>query len=54
MIFITGNSALTQLNTFRQLTRYEGNLQIVNNNQITTIGGFDSLRYIKNWMSMEN
>ena len=50
MIFITGNSALTQLNTFRQLKRYEGNLQIINNNQITTIGGFDSLRYVKNWM----
>ncbi|MBK8620709.1 MAG: hypothetical protein IPN79_02845 [Saprospiraceae bacterium] len=49
-ILVLSNGALTQLNTFKKVKRLIGNIQFVENNVLTTIGGFDSLNYVNNIM----
>jgi hypothetical protein len=49
-LILLNNDALTQLNTFKKVKRFPGSLQIVQNNALTFIGGFDSLNYVNNVM----
>jgi hypothetical protein len=45
-IQIINNPSLTTLNTFKSLIRYTGIIEISNNILLSTIGGFDNLRYL--------
>ncbi len=46
-LLISGNESLTNLNTFKNIKRLVGSLQILSNTSLTSVGGFDSLNYAR-------